>query len=60
MALSTKTVIILDHNSNMSKRVQTPLTFDKLVTSKSNPNPGIKVHQTLWSCATEAVSGERC
>ena len=59
MALSTKTVIILDHNSNMSKRVQTPLVFDKVMTSKSSSNsdkPGIEVHQTLWSCATEAVS----
>ena len=64
MSVSTKTVIVLDHSINMARKVQHPLVFDNLLKnygsknkSETNRPPSIKVYQTLWSCATEAISG---
>ena len=63
MSLSTKTIVILDHSSNMSRKVQSAINFDQLVVKKNkaqaeSPNRSpIKVSQTLWTCATQSVSG---
>ena len=61
MSLSTKTIVILDHTVNMSRKVQQSLNFDCLKTKSSIEaanRPKIEVFQTLWSCATQAVSGK--
>ena len=58
MTSSEKTIFILDHSPSMSRKVQVPINLTSCI-GKGKGNielPEIKVAQTLWSCAVEAVS----